>query len=949
MTLTSPGVEVNILDETYTQSADAGTVPLIVIATASNKLTPSGSAIAPYTTTAKAGALFDATSQRDLLANFGNPLFWSSQGTPLHGYELNEFGLHAAWQTVGTQSRAYVLRAGIDLNALAPTRSAPRSNPANGTFWFDYGASKMGLFVSNGNTALGAAWTKITPLFTSASDIDSSFVPKASFGVDGQYAVVVQTTDNLVFEKKAGVWSRVGSSAWKAAHPTVLRGAANPAPVTGTISINGVTINGFTSLTLSAVVAAINSAAVPNVTASTSGNALVLTNANGGNITVANVSGTPLATLGLVAGTSKGVTLTFTNDASFPANSTAGDVWVKMTAPAEGTLLSLKRYNAATASWLAVSCVALPYDSTLLDGNTSKDTAAILGFGTAAPVNSLYLAYDAATGSRQFRILTANGWVALSYEANVVAPSAPAAAGTLWYSPDFKADIMVNNGTNWVGYTNAYPNSDPKGVIISASMPSVQSDGTPLVSNDLWLNTADLENYPALRRYDATTGIWGSVDTTDQSTPYGVVFADARADSGTSFAGQITTGYAYGSVNAIDLAKSDFVDPDAPDARRYPAGMLLFNSRVSTYNVKEWRPNHFQAGGFDAATNYTVSSYTVGDTRYTFPAVTAAGRWVTVSGNKLDGSPYMGRKAQRAMVVRSMQQAIADNEEIRSEIRNFTLIVAPGYPELLDEMANLNRDQAEVASIISGVPSRLAPRDIEAWAKNRNGAGENGEDGLVTAYEYAAMYYGWGLSTNVDGSNVVIPPCSVALATYLYNDRVGQVWFAPAGDERGIVTNATSVGYISSEGEFVPVKLNSAQRGVLAANKINPVVEIPGMGLRVMGQKTLAAKEGALDRVQGARLANYLRTNLARLTRPFLFQQNDAQTRGTAQITVERFFNSLVTLRAISDYAVLADETNNTKERQARRELWIDCAIRPLFAIEFILIPCRFRNDDLSF
>ena len=949
MTLISPGVQVDIINEAFNGSAGPGTVPLILLATASNKLTPSLSGIAPYTTTTEAGKLQILTSQRDLLANFGNPYFWTNQGSPLHGYELNEYGLHTAWNILGAQDRCYVVRAPIDLNALAPSRTAPVSPARNGTFWFDDGLSKFGVFVSNGNSVPGLAWTKVSILITTADDIDVNNVPNTSFGANGQYAIVPQTTDNLLYEKTSGTWNKIGNSAWKSAHPTVIRGTTAPSSVSGTISINGTSVGALTAANVTAVAAAITTAAITNISASVVSGALQITNTVGGNITLANVSGTALATLGLTAGTTKGVTLTFTNNASYPTGSTAGDIWVKMTAPAEGTNFVLKRYNATTATWVSVPLVSYPFDSTLVDGNASKDTAATAGFSNALFNNSIYLGYDASTGSRQFRIWTiVGGWAALSYEASKVAPTLPAAEGTLWYSPDYKTDIMVGDGQNWRGYKNIYANTDPKGIIIAGSAPDTQSDGSALVSNDIWLDSSDLENYPSLYRYDETTGRWGAIDTTDQTTPFGVVFADARADSGVAFTGQTVTGYDYNSVEGDDLVISDYVDPDAPDARNYPAGMILFNTRVSTYNVKEWRPNHFKAGGFDPNANYLVSSYHVGSTAYTFSALADAGRWVTVSGNKLDGSPYMGRKAQRAMVVRSLQGALASNEEIRAEFRYFSLIAAPGYSELLDEMASLNVDQSEVATCLVDPPCRLAPNQVEAWALNTANAGENGEDGLITGYEYAAAYYPWGLSTNVDGSNVMVPPSTIALRTYLYNDQVAQPWFAPAGDERGVVTNATSVGYLSAEDEYVPVILNNGQRNVIYLNRINPIVAYPGVGLRVWGQKTLATETGPLDRVQGARLANYLRYNLAHLTRPFVFQQNDAQTRGTAEITVQRFFNGLVTLRAISDYAVLVDETNNTKERQARHELWIDCAVQPIFAIEFIYIPCRFKNDDVS-
>ena len=70
-TLVSPGVDVSIINESFYGSAGAGTVPLIVFATASNKASPSGTGVAPQTLPTEAGKLFLATSQRELVQSFG--------------------------------------------------------------------------------------------------------------------------------------------------------------------------------------------------------------------------------------------------------------------------------------------------------------------------------------------------------------------------------------------------------------------------------------------------------------------------------------------------------------------------------------------------------------------------------------------------------------------------------------------------------------------------------------------------------------------------------------------------------------------------------------------------------------------------------------------------------------------------------------------------------------
>jgi hypothetical protein len=518
---------------------------------------------------------------------------------------------------------------------------------------------------------------------------------------------------------------------------------------------------------------------------------------------------------------------------------------------------------------------------------------------------------------------------------------------------NFRADIMVGDGTQWQGYRERFPDTDPNGIQIAGSAPSLQaadSSGVQndLVEGDLWLDSSDLENYPRIYRWSASRQRWLLIDNTDQTTPFGIIFADARENAGSTTYGDHTTA---DSEEVTDMVISHNLDPDAPDPRAYPDGVLLFNTRYSSYNVKVWRPNYFLDGNFDAETNFTLDDYTIGATDYV--AVSSAGRWVTASGNKTDGSPYMGRKAQRIMVVRAMAEAVSANEDIRSEIVYFNLIAAPGYPELIDELNTLNTDTKQVAFVVGDTPARLVPSGtaINNWGQNARSVASTGEDGLVTSGEYIGLYYPWGLGTNTDGTDVFIPPSTVAMRTIAYNDQVSYPWFAPAGFQRGLVTNAASVGYLTGEGEYRPVVLNEGQRDVLYTNKINPIAYIPGRGLVVYGQKTLSPLDSALDRVNVARLTNYLRYNLDNIVKPFLFEQNDAQTRDAARLTVERFLLGLVGLRALEDFAVLCNETNNTAERRDRNELWIDIIIKPIKAVEFIYIPVRIRNsgDSLDF
>ena len=90
MALVSPGVEVNIIDESQYLPAASNSVPLLIVASAQSKANAAGTAVAPGTTKANANKLYQVTSQRDLTTLFGNPFFYkTTNGTPIHGYEMN--------------------------------------------------------------------------------------------------------------------------------------------------------------------------------------------------------------------------------------------------------------------------------------------------------------------------------------------------------------------------------------------------------------------------------------------------------------------------------------------------------------------------------------------------------------------------------------------------------------------------------------------------------------------------------------------------------------------------------------------------------------------------------------------------------------------------------------------------------------------------------------------
>ena len=1070
--LVSPGLEITVTDESQYVSTAVGTVPFVLFATAENKIF--NGTVAPYTTKANAGKLLAVTSQRDLITNLGYPAFQqSSAGTPLHGHELNEYGLMAAYSSLGSVNRMFLIRADIDLAQLEGTSVRPIGAPSNGTYWLDLTNTAWGVYVWN---AITQAYTNVVPFVITAPTATYNnagiLTPVASVGQMGSYAVVSSSPYNYIFYKRPGsgdgvtpatstipgnVWVQVGSAEWQKAWPTVTGSISSP-PITpnSQIIINTITVT-LPGSTITLARDAINAAAIPGVTAALINNssnlALFVTNAamsNGstadGKVNIVDGTSNPAAAMGLELGVHAAPAMSYGDYIQVPdwraldaVPRPTGSVWAKTSGTGAGANLVINMYDGNNDVWTPVTTpiyateaeaiyamdpnaggyeiqagtiyirqnalnngtityrpfirqtqgvmkvigtapvsppafnvndeftvistqigTATLFSYTIkLTGITSESfvsdvlakgipgvTANLEASGaisfthtqggmlvfsnvtgtplTTAGYTSATSGLRLAPGSAQ---LVASNFSPLIYTYSLTQPYTAPADGTLWfYNSPLDVDIMVNETTGWKGYKNVsrdargynLANTDPDGVILAPLAPTTQSDNTGLEQGDLWINTGDLENFPVMSRW--TGSKWQLIDNTDVVSQNGVVFADARWDA---------TGTADPAAGAFptitSLLTSDYIDLDCPDHRLYPRGTLLFNMRRSGYNVKHYVADYFNVHAFPDMTLPTVRS-----------------SWITSSGLQNNGSMYAGAKAQRHMVTKAMKAAIDGSEMLREESFGFNLIVCPGYPELISNMVMLNNDRKDTAFIIGDTPMHLPANvmDITAWSTNSNG------DGLSTADPYMAVWYpGGALANDLQGNTIVQPMSHCILRNAIRSDQVSYPWFAFAGTRRGLVDNATDIGYVDAgSGSFVRNGVNQGLRDALYQMNINPVTLLPGVGLVNFGNKTRSGVASAMDRINVSRLVNYVRTILAHVGDGFLFEPNDSITRSQIRQVISSALNDLIAKRGVYDYLVICDETNNDNGRIARNELYVDIAIEPMKDVEFIYIPIRLKN-----
>ena len=536
--------------------------------------------------------------------------------------------------------------------------------------------------------------------------------------------------------------------------------------------------------------------------------------------------------------------------------------------------------------------------------------------------------------------LIVSNWVTPYAPAVIEQPTEPLAVpadGTLWYySGILEADILINDNHSWKGYgmvaqdARGYDltTTDPLGPIISYSKPTVNNNGDALVRGDLWIDTSDYDNYPKIWRWERINGTdqWNEIDTSDATTENGIVFADARWDmDGT------TDVFLSELVSIADLRDSDYTDLDAPDPALYPNGTLLFNTRRSSNNVKKYVQEYF-----------TIDSFP----ELSLPDVKAT--WISYSGKKYNNVPFFGRQAQRNVVVSAMKEVLDNSTELREEGRSFNLMLCPGYPELLDNLKMLNDDRKNTGFVIGEVPMGLSTDQttVENYLIDATGSGLNGEDGLTTNDPYTAVFYPGAATMNaLDGvGSVVVPMSALMLRTIILSDQRSELWFAPAGNARGVV-DAIAIGYVDRQNNNAFVRTGTPQglRDLLYTNRVNPVTFFPQVGYINYGNHTRQAEATALDRINVARLTSYLRDRLEQIVRPLVFEPNDKITRDKAKAICDQLLNDVAARRGVYDFLVVCDRSNNTNATIDRNELHIDIAIEPVKSVEFIYIPVRLK------
>jgi hypothetical protein len=205
---------------------------------------------------------------------------------------------------------------------------------------------------------------------------------------------------------------------------------------------------------------------------------------------------------------------------------------------------------------------------------------------------------------------------------------------------------------------------------------------------------------------------------------------------------------------------------------------------------------------------------------------------------------------------------------------------------------------------------------------------------------YAAVYYPWIKTIDLNTNKLITVPPSVLLpGVFAANDNVAGEWFAPAGLNRGGLVGAVSV----------LDRLSQSEKDDLYEGKVNPIVQFPGQGIVVFGQKTLQDKPSALDRINVRRLLLTVRKYIASTSRYLVFEQNSAETRTKFLNIVNPYLSGIQSRQGLYAFKVIMDDSNNTPDVIDRNILKGAIYLQPTKTAEFIQIDFNILPTGASF
>ena len=379
-------------------------------------------------------------------------------------------------------------------------------------------------------------------------------------------------------------------------------------------------------------------------------------------------------------------------------------------------------------------------------------------------------------------------------------------------------------------------------------------------------------------------------------------------------------------------------------------------SGSSTTNVWSWASGNFGAGAsytskagqdFDGLLDANVRQFIMpvwgGSEGFDITEMEPLRNSLVSSTTLAETTNYVDYTISKAL------DSVSDDEVVPAN-----LLVMPGInkPAATNKMINVAESRKDVLAIIDLEKDYVPRAESRDTAQTRLGSVTDAITSIKTRNlnsSYASAFYpAVQISDNLNGGQLVWIPASVAALGALGKSQAqSDVWFAPAGFNRG---GLGSLG--GSRGPRVlqaRQRLDSKERDLLYEQNINPIATFPAEGVVIFGQKTLQADASALDRINVRRLVLYLKSRVATVARNLLFDQNVESTWNRFKSQVNPILSDTRARFGLSDYKLVLDSTTTTADLIDRNIMYAKIYIKPARAIEYIVVDFVITRTGADF
>ena len=278
----------------------------------------------------------------------------------------------------------------------------------------------------------------------------------------------------------------------------------------------------------------------------------------------------------------------------------------------------------------------------------------------------------------------------------------------------------------------------------------------------------------------------------------------------------------------------------------------------------------------------------------------------------------------------------------RDEIAVDYLIMGPGLSNKFESQAKANQlisianSRKDCVAVIS--PHRLDVVDITNADTQTDNILEFFSP--LSSSSYAVFDSGYKYTYDRFNNKFRYIPCNADVAGLMVRTSIFAFpWFSPAGQQRGILNNAIKLAY----------NPNKAQRDQLYPLRVNSIINQPGVGILLFGDKTALGYASAFDRINVRRLFLTVEQALERTAQAQLFELNDEITRANFVNIVEPYLRDVQAKRGLYGFLVKCDESNNTPDVIDNNEFRADIFLKPAKSINYVTLTFVATRTGVSF